>query len=962
MFCSAAVLLSCVFVAGVSGSPDQATDLEARARVLNENGKHNEALPLFERCLELKTQKWGRNHYETTGPLLGLASILNKKGEFSAARAIYEQCLDTLENTLGPDHRRTADAAVGLAVCLGNLGDYAGAESILRRHLEAVVEAHGELNSETGNLMLSLAEVLSMLGQQVESTQLYRRAAEIMEEVHGPEHVRTAAALSGLAHIERRMGNSPNAGILYRRCIEIVERLHGDLHPDLIHYRCRLGMCLFERHKFDEAIESIERGIADAATIYGTDSYQVAIEERRLGLILDYVGRRDEAYSVLHKSLVTLEDYFGPDHPSLSTCLKGLASVSYKLGLMVEAHAYNNRAVSIHQRFGRADQMELSYLLNYKSLFELHLQQWDAAVTTAFQATEVSLSMLEDIYQVTSTREALLYATRPQACISGLVTASVANPGLSNSASARVFSMVARTHGQVLDRLAERQRFLDLVEDTTGVTQTRMAFAKATQRVADLAVRGPENDRKSYNNKLSQARLDQEKAERALSAAGENLRLSVRLPGSVQEVSAGALSDALPPGATLIHFVRFGKWLAPEERRGNPKLSYYGAFCLRRLDPHSWDLEFVELASAALLDSLIFAYRKSIDGIDLSRRPSPREEAEFRSVAYQLYEKVWAPLQLRAGSADTARVTTDSAPTVFIVPVSWLHLLDFNTLIAPSGELVIERWKLHLLSSARDLLRPPSQNRRGAGMLAVGNPTSTSQDPQRNAQEPAEKSRLPAFLCAEAYYAPVPLPGAEKEARLVAEYFSAATNESTTVLLGPQGTEEVVKRLLVGKRMVHFATHGFFCDEDERKTFPSAERLVDPLLMSGLVLAADSDEDDGLLTAQEVIGLDLRNLDWVVLSACGSGLGRVLWGEGLFGLNRAFEIAGARTVVTALWRVNDSVMQELMEKIYRMRLAGSSTIDSIREPQLQRLRDQRLRLNRIHPSLWGGIIAQGDWR
>ncbi len=162
--------------------------------------------------------------------------------------------------------------------------------------------------------------------------------------------------------------------------------------------------------------------------------------------------------------------------------------------------------------------------------------------------------------------------------------------------------------------------------------------------------------------------------------------------------------------------------------------------------------------------------------------------------------------------------------------------------------------------------------------------------------------------------------------------------------------------------MVHLATHGFYCQEGKIFNYPDAGMQVDPLLMTGLVLATDAGADDGLFTAQEVVGLDLRGLDWVVLSACGSGLGRLIFSEGLFGLRRAFEIAGARTVVMAMWKIEDLRMRTLMAEIYRRRLAGSSSVDAIREAQLAQLRLQREHLNRIHPILWGGIVAEGDWR
>jgi CHAT domain-containing protein len=295
----------------------------------------------------------------------------------------------------------------------------------------------------------------------------------------------------------------------------------------------------------------------------------------------------------------------------------------------------------------------------------------------------------------------------------------------------------------------------------------------------------------------------------------------------------------------------------------------------------------------------------------------------------------------------------DTPETAFVVPVSWFHTIDFNTLMDPGGSFVIEKWKVHHLSSARDLLDSVQETPQGVGLLAIGNPTHTNPTPEAN------ERRGPEALCVDRA-AIRDLPGSEQETRAIAQLFQSHTEEPATVLLGTESTEESVKAMIQGKRIAHFATHGYYCGEPGRDVRAHSYRLVDPLLQSGLVLS--NIDGDGLLTAQELVCLDLRSLDWVVLSACGSGLGRLVAGEGTFGLRRAFEIAGAGTVVTALWEIGDSQTRSLMSEIYRRRLSGASTIDAIRRAQLDRLRHQRLSLNRIHPTLWGGIIAEGDWR
>ena len=137
---------------------------------------------------------------------------------------------------------------------------------------------------------------------------------------------------------------------------------------------------------------------------------------------------------------------------------------------------------------------------------------------------------------------------------------------------------------------------------------------------------------------------------------------------------------------------------------------------------------------------------------------------------------------------------------------------------------------------------------------------------------------------------------------------------------------------------------------------------------SGLALAganarekALSGEDDGILTSEEIATLDLSTIDWAVLSACQTGLGEIHAGEGVLGLRRAFEVAGTRTVIMTLWKVNDQSAAMWMEALYEQRLRGrKSTADAVREATLQMLQAQRSRTGSAHPFHWGPFVAVGD--
>src|SRR5262249_30179408 len=145
---------------------------------------------------------------------------------------------------------------------------------------------------------------------------------------------------------------------------------------------------------------------------------------------------------------------------------------------------------------------------------------------------------------------------------------------------------------------------------------------------------------------------------------------------------------------------------------------------------------------------------------------------------------------------------------------------------------------------------------------------------------------------------------------------------------------------------------------------PESERAVwaasvaeNPLLLSGFALAganlrarAPAGGDDGVLTAEEVSALDLSGVEWAVLSACATGVGGVRAGEGVFGLRRAFEIAGARTLVMSLWSVDDESARRWMEALYRARFgSGMGTAEAVREASLTALRERRARGENTHP-------------
>jgi CHAT domain-containing protein len=140
-----------------------------------------------------------------------------------------------------------------------------------------------------------------------------------------------------------------------------------------------------------------------------------------------------------------------------------------------------------------------------------------------------------------------------------------------------------------------------------------------------------------------------------------------------------------------------------------------------------------------------------------------------------------------------------------------------------------------------------------------------------------------------------------------------------------------------------------------------------PLLLSGLALAganlrdaASLEQEDGILTAEEITALDLRGVEWAVLSGCNTGLGRIDDGEGVLGLRRAFLLAGTHSVIMSLWAVEDETARQWMTALYRARRKqGLRAAEASRAASLSVLRHRRARDESTHPFHWGAFLAVG---
>jgi CHAT domain-containing protein len=354
----------------------------------------------------------------------------------------------------------------------------------------------------------------------------------------------------------------------------------------------------------------------------------------------------------------------------------------------------------------------------------------------------------------------------------------------------------------------------------------------------------------------------------------------------------------------------------------------------------------------------------------------PEDQREYVEISRELYDRIWRPIEEHVVDRDLVLIAPDDA----------LNLVSFAGLMDRDSTYLIEKSTIHYLTCGRDLMRLKERSKIGSGLLAFGDPdfdaaaSARLQDSHRPEDSVGSAgyhaTRNVRSGCVELAQTRLsPLPETRDEVEQILAHWQQATDERAVAYFDSDASEEKFKREAPGYRVIHLATHGYFLTGECRPESPdtmseSARGDFDenPLLLSGLFVAganlhgADADSsgaEDGVLTAYEVSALDLEGTDLVVLSACETALGEIDAGEGVYGLRRAFQMAGARTVVSALWPISDKATSETLSRLYEE--TGHTVPEQLRTLQLERIRALREAGELDHPVRWAAFIAIGAW-
>jgi CHAT domain-containing protein/tetratricopeptide (TPR) repeat protein len=925
------------------------------ARIYGAQEKHAEEEPLYLHALRIDEKSLGPESPFVASILNNLGVLYKEESRYAEAEPLYKRSLAIREKIFGPDSASVATLLNNLGTVYDDQGKYTEAESNYQRALKIDVKVLRADDAGLATDLNNLAELYQKQGKYADAEPMFRQALQIYEKALGPDHVEVATALNNLGELYKEEGKFAEAEPLFQRSLAIREKALGPNHELVGAALNNLGGLDDKEGRYADAEPMFRRALQIEEQALGPGNPIVAEDANNLGLLYEEEGRFVDAEPLFQRTLDIDEKALGENHPDTAKALNNLASLYDFEGKYAQAEAFYRRSLAIEERALGAENPEVANTLNnLASLFSAE-GKFDAAEPVYQRAFSSLFQRFQYNFSFMTEKERLGFLDTVNTWFPSYFSFVHRSWKLDPILTGSMYNVLLWEKGLIAHSVADMQRQIAASGDTQAIQLLVQLSAKRTQIAALLRIQPPDHD--LWVRELNQ--LQSESAEIETSLVARSTTFAARR--NLERATWQQVRDALGPREAAIEFVHFRymdkKWtdtffyaalIVTHATKDHPAYIFLGE-----------DNEF-EAKTLAKFQHLV-----QVRGIAVEQDTTlPGKDA---------YELIWRPL----------KPALSGKTRIYVSPDGVLNQVPLGIIPTPGNKLLMERYDLRLVSSTKDILgtRPPTA---ANSALLIGDPSFDLSEAQQRAainrlSLPISETKLeiPALSLGN------PRRGGANETQLPRLPGTAIEMNTVSAIMrrhgwkvGVYSGDAALKREVEQvdrPRVLHLATHGFFLPDQQATSTPvdSTAGIDDPMLRSGLyfagadrTLAAQStpdDLDDGVLTAAEAGSLNLTGTELVVLSACNTGQGEVKNGEGVFGLRRAFQEAGANAVLMSLWSVPDKETQELMQIFYSKWLAGTEKHEALRQAQLEmRAKVKRAFGGRDMPYYWGAFVLVGQ--
>ncbi len=858
-----------------------------------------------------------------------------QKGDLDGALQRCTEAVAQARADFGDTHDATATLLNELGMLHLGTGHFAEAEKHLRDSLGIFEELvrQKKLNGEALLLIQAqnnLAELYRLRDDYRQAEPLLRRSLDMLDrrlanatatDRPNLEHFK-ASALVNLAKTCEMMGEFPRAEGYYRDSLQVLKTDPARHARDRALALNNLGWLYHSMGKYADAETRLKEALDLRRSLKPkADPGEISESLNNLALLYHTTQRYAEARPLFEESLRTLRTHLGPKHPRVATVEHNLAGLLRSMGQTAEAERGFRNSLALLSEVEGGDHPDVA--ANRINLAGLHAAagQWDAAAKEMDQARRSLRQHVARVLSAQSETQQLRFLDNKeerwfQAALS---------LGLQRGGDAPIAALSAAwvLNGKAVGLHALAQRPLlarDSSDDKVKLLRQRLQQARDQLAALSLSalITGQEEQRRT---RWEKAVKDEDDLSRALAQA-----LGLRTAGDLW-VELDAVRKELPEDAVLVEIARFaGVDFASKGTEWKRLPAHYAAWVI----PGKGPVRVVDLGEAAAIDAAVQAYQQELKAFfdllaqkkgTLSRAEERASEARFLKPLEQLAKLVIVPLQIEA----TRRWIISPDAALWLVPWAALPVQD---------KFAVEDHPISLVASGRDLLPITSPMKLSPPVVFAGVDYGKvpAQDP------PRLRFRYLDF--------------SEAEGKAIAPKLELYAGQPP-IIFGRTDATEKAFRSLRSPRIVVLSTHGFVRIDTSLGT-------RNPFVQCGLAFAnanqrksTSKADNDGILFGLEVLDVDLRGTELVMLSACETALGEVRRGEGVVSLQYAFLLAGARSVVATLWEVPDEPTAMLSRDFFTQLADGKhDKAEALRQAQLARIKERRELRRSTHPFLW----------
>lgn len=942
-------------MAGGRKHPGHLTNLSNLALIYTNAGNYRPAEGLLLEVLSIS-----KNDEELSGQyssaLMKLANVYGDLHEYEKAEPLYLEAKDLAEKMDGKSSLTYAGNLNNLSILYMETARYEKAAPLYLK-TKAIYESLGaHRHPDYAACLNNLGNLYWVMGEYDLAEPFYLEAKSLREDILGKQHPDYAQSLNNLAALYHQMGDYEKAEPLY---LEAIAQEKGLAEPSASYADRVNNLAVLYRHtnKYAEAEILYQEALAVREKTVGKAHLDYAESLENIAYFYTVIGDHKRALPLFLQNLAIVENIVGKAHPTYARGLDNLAVMYKKQGDHAEALPLLVEAENI---WGK------NYEENHPHVVQNLTSQADIYAIMGDNAKA------GDLYQAVAERRktAMLKAVNH----------------LSETELQRYGRLISEDRANLL---SYAQTLQDDKSSLNGECFDNALFYKgfllqSVNQVKRLAQRNPATAEKwgllkSYERRLAAEYAKPDAAAQGIAELeaqannlGKDLARSVAgLGQALQQVTWQEVQQKLQATEAAIEFVQFQFY----EKKQTDSTMYAALVLLPGLSQP----KFVPLFEEKSLDSLLHTQgQRKADYVNSLYAVAERGAKPLGMPEKSLYEMLWQPLE---------NAQLDGVKTIYFSPAGLLHRLNIGAIPITDEQTIADRYNLVELGSTRQLVLPSETilNNQNAQLfggihyefenLAFQEGRADNSDKFGLKRGQVNTENIDSTLRGGSWNY---LKWTDREVTALTPILNANSFQTNT-LKGYEASESAFKTMGTSgpsPKVVHIATHGFFFpdltsqslnqipelaagNEDSPPVFKISEN---PMIRSGLIMAGanyawESGKpmrpamEDGILTAYEISQMNLSNTELVVLSACETGLGEIQGNEGVYGLQRAFKIAGAKYLIMSLWQVPDFQTQELMTTFYNKWLTDNMAI-----PDAFRAAQKEMKEKYQNPFFWAGFV------